>query len=55
MSDRSKKRLIRRLTVITIFAVAFILFWFFLHYLITERMPASDSGTVSSLRTDPLS
>jgi multidrug efflux pump subunit AcrB len=48
MSTRSKNRLVRRLFVILIFAVAFIIFLFFLRYLTTERMPASDSGAVSS-------
>jgi len=48
MSTRSKKRFVRRLVVILIFAVAFVIFLFFLRYLITERMPASDSGAVSS-------
>jgi hypothetical protein len=47
-SSRTKQRLIKRLVVISIFAVAFILFLFFLRYLTTERMPASDSGTTSS-------
>jgi multidrug efflux pump subunit AcrB len=48
MSRRTKKRLSRRLIVIAIFAVMFVIFLFFLRYLITERMPASDSGAVSS-------
>jgi hypothetical protein len=48
MSPRTKKHLVRRLIVISIFAVAFVLFLFFLRYLTTERMPASDSGAVSS-------
>jgi hypothetical protein len=34
--------------VIAIFAVAFILFWFFLRYLTTEHMPAPESRFVSS-------
>lgn len=45
ISSRAKKRLIKRLIMISIFAVAFILFLFFLRYLTTERMPASDSQT----------
>jgi multidrug efflux pump subunit AcrB len=48
MSTRSKKRLVRLLVVIGIFAVAFVIFLFFLRYLTTERMPASDSGAISS-------
>ena len=47
MSTRSKKRLVRRLVVISIFAVAFLLFWFFLRYLTTEKNPSQDSGAVS--------
>ena len=34
--------------MISIFAVAFILFLFFLRYLTTERSPSQDSGAVSS-------
>ncbi len=47
MSTRSKKRLIRRLVVISIFALAFIVFWLFLRYLTTEKSPSQDSGAVS--------
>lgn len=36
----------RRLIVISIFAVAFILFFFFLRYLTTERMPAPESRSI---------
>jgi len=54
MSDRSKKRLVRRLIVILIFATAFIIFIFFLRYITTERMPASDSSAVRSLHTDSI-
>lgn len=48
MSTRSKRRLIRWIIVVTIFAVAFIIFLFFLRYLTTERSPSQDSGAVSS-------
>ena len=48
MSVRKKQRLIRQLIVIAIFAVAFALFWFFLRYLTTERMPTSDSGALTT-------
>ena len=54
MSDRSKKRLVRRLIVNLIFAVAFIIFIFFLRYITTERMPASDSSAARSLHTDSI-
>jgi hypothetical protein len=46
LSSRTKHRLAKRLVVISIFAVAFIVFWLFLRYLTTERMPGSDSGAV---------
>jgi hypothetical protein len=46
MSVRKKQRLVRQLTVIGIFAVAFVLFYFFLRYLIREPKPASDTGAV---------
>ncbi len=48
ISTRAKKRLIQRLTVISIFAVALIIFLFFLRYITTERMPASNSGAIGS-------
>jgi hypothetical protein len=34
--------------VIATFAVAGLLFWFFLRYLTTEKSPSQDSGTVIS-------
>jgi len=46
LSTRSKKRLARRLVVVSIFAVAFAAFWFFLRYLTTERTPSQDSSVV---------
>jgi hypothetical protein len=55
MSPRSKRRLVRRLTVISIFALAAIIFLFFLRYLTTERTPSPDSGAVSSQLTCSLS
>jgi hypothetical protein len=55
MSTRSKKRLVRRLVVISIFAVAFIVFWLFLRYLTTEKSSSQDSGAVSSHLTCSLS
>jgi len=58
MSTRTRKRLIRQLIVISIFAVALIIFLFFLHYLTTERVPSQDSGAVrfpvASSRTQPV-
>jgi transcriptional regulator NrdR family protein len=48
VSTRMKKRLARQLTVIAIFAVALVIFLFFLRYLTTERSPSEDSGAVSS-------
>ena len=48
MSVRKKQRIIRQLIVVSIFAVAFALFLFFLRYLTTPKMPPSDSGAVRS-------
>jgi len=47
ISTRARKRLVKRLVVISIFAVAFIVFWFFLRYITTERMPGSDSSVMT--------
>jgi len=55
ISPRIKKRLVRRLTVISIFAVAAIIFWFFLRYLTTEGNPSQESGVVSFYLTGYLS
>jgi hypothetical protein len=55
MSPRSKRRLVRRLTVIAIFALAAIIFLFFLRYLTTEGPPSQDSGAVRSQPTCSLS
>jgi multidrug efflux pump subunit AcrB len=48
LSTRTRKLLVRRLIVISIFAVMFVIFWLFLRYLTTERSPSVDSGAVSS-------
>ena len=48
MSTRTKKRLVRQLVVIAIFAVALVIFLFFLRYLTTEPSPSQNSGAVSS-------
>jgi predicted RNA-binding Zn-ribbon protein involved in translation (DUF1610 family) len=47
MSTRKKKRMVRRLVMISIFAVAFLLFWLFLRYLTSEKGTSQDSGVVS--------
>jgi hypothetical protein len=46
MSSRSKRLLVRRLAKISIFALAAIIFWLFLRYLTTEKIPSGDSGGV---------
>jgi len=51
MSTRAKNRLVRRVIVILIFAVAFVIFWYFLRYLTREPSPPGDSGATSSLST----
>jgi hypothetical protein len=44
ISARRKRRIARRLVVISIFAVAFAVFWLFLRYLTTERVPSDSSA-----------
>jgi len=39
LSSRKKKRLAKQLVVISIFAAAFLLFWFFLRYITGEHLP----------------
>jgi hypothetical protein len=34
----------RKLVIITIFAIAFVLFWVFLRYIIAEANPAQSTG-----------
>jgi len=46
MSARKKQHLVKRLIVLSIFLLAFIVFWVFLRYLTTEREAQSDSGAV---------
>ena len=43
-----RRRMAKRLIVIAVFAVAFALFWFFLRYMTTERVPSEESGSISS-------
>ena len=43
---RTKKRLVRQLVVISIFALAFVVFWLFLRYLTTDHVPPSYSGAI---------
>jgi len=50
-----KRRLVRRWTMISVFAVAAIIFLFFLRYLTTERAPSGDSGGVRFPVTGTLS
>ena len=45
---RTKKKLAKKLVVVSIFAAAFIVFWLFLRYLTTDRAPTSDSMVTSS-------
>ena len=48
MSMRARKRLVRRLVEFTIFAVAFLIFWYFLRYITTEKAPAPDAGALQT-------
>jgi hypothetical protein len=43
---RTKKLLVRRLVVISIFGAALLLFWFFLRYLTTDHVAPSDAGAI---------
>jgi hypothetical protein len=45
-STRSRKRLIRRLLAIAVFTVMFVIFWFYLRYLTTDRVPSDNSQMV---------
>lgn len=53
IDPRKKKRLLRRLVVVSIFGVAFLVFWLFLRYLTTEHAPAPDSGVGALAGLDP--
>jgi hypothetical protein len=41
------------LVVVSIFAVALVLFWFFLHYLTTDHVSPSDSGAILHFTASP--
>lgn len=41
--SRKRQRLLRRLVIVSIFAVAFVVFWIFLRYLTSEHAPAPES------------
>ena len=49
MTSKAKKRLVRRLVVISIFAVALTIFLFFLYYLTEEPSSPPNSTSISSL------
>jgi hypothetical protein len=49
MTSRAKKRLVKRLIVISIFAVALVLFLIFLRYLTKEPISPPESTSISSL------
>jgi hypothetical protein len=44
LSARTRRHLMRKLVIITIFAIAFVLFWVFLRYIIAEANPAQSTG-----------
>jgi hypothetical protein len=46
-NSRIKKRLAKRMIVISIFAAALVIFLIFLRYVTTEQNPSSDSGNVT--------
>lgn len=47
-NSRIKKRLAKRMIVVSIFAVALFIFLIFLRYVTTEQNPSSDSGAVTA-------
>lgn len=47
LSTRTKQRIVRRIILWGIFAVAFIVFLFFLRYIVTEHAPVQDSGEIT--------
>jgi preprotein translocase subunit SecG len=53
-STRRKKNLVRALAVLSIFAMAFVIFLLFLRYLTTERAPDPDSGDSYSALVLPM-
>jgi hypothetical protein len=50
-SVRNRRRLIRRLIAVAIFTLMFVIFWFYLRYLTTDRVPADTSEMNSPLPT----
>lgn len=48
-SSRERKRLLRRALFFGIFVAAFIIFWYFLRYITTERIPSDDTPPAGSL------
>jgi len=52
---RSRRRLLRRLIVFTIFTVMFVIFWFYLRYLTTDRVAPDNSWINPHLPQDPSS
>jgi hypothetical protein len=49
----SRKRLVRRLLAIAVFTVMFIIFWFYLKYLTTDRTPPDNSQMIQPLFAAP--
>ena len=45
VSSRQRKRIWQRVTLLAIFAAAFLIFWFFLRYITTERIPSEGTPT----------
>lgn len=46
LRGRARKRLIRLLVTFVIFAAMLIIFWFYLRYLTTDKVPSDSSSTV---------
>lgn len=53
-SLRNRRRLVRRLIMIVIFTAMFVIFWFYLRYLTTDRVAPDTSGISFPLQRIPL-
>ena len=54
LSARRLRRLAGRFVVVIIFAVMFLIFWLYLRYITTERIPSHSSGVTNNFSTKPI-
>ena len=52
VSVRARRRLVHKLVVISIFAVAFVFFWFFLRFITAEANPNSSPSGIGNVLSD---